>query len=360
MRISVLAAVSVWCGVAVVGVTQDHSVSPSPLSPQVYKNIQILKNVPANEISSSMQFMTSSLGVQCDHCHVEGAFEKDDKKPKQQAREMIKMVTALNQGALAGNRGVTCYTCHRGSVVPRRTPQIEEKVREQNAAVETSPNAGAELLKRFLQSVGGVDALKGVRTLVKKGTLELDGGIQFPIEISLKDTRMRRVAVRYPNGESIEIENGESGWSLVPGRPLHTMSAAEVRAASIDVDPFFLSRLTNAFPEVKVRSDKEINGKGAAVVRLANPDGTHVRLYFDKESGMLLRLIRYVDTPLGRNPTQIDYSDYRDVSGIKLPFRWIVAQPQGHFTVQMSSIELNPPLDDSRFAKPVGENAAGK
>ena len=77
-----------------------------------------------------------------------------------------------------------------------------------------------------------------------------------------------------------------------------------------------------------------------------------IRLYFDEQSGLLTRLVKYTDAGLGLMPVQIDYSDYRDANGIKIPFRWTLARPNGRFTTQIDSVQQNVPVDDSKFAKP--------
>jgi hypothetical protein len=77
-------------------------------------------------------------------------------------------------------------------------------------------------------------------------------------------------------------------------------------------------------------------------------------LYFDAKTGLLVRMVRFANTPVGRNPTQIDYADYRDVDGVKMPFRWTLARPNGRFTIQVSEVKQNVPVEDSRFNKPAG------
>ncbi len=77
-----------------------------------------------------------------------------------------------------------------------------------------------------------------------------------------------------------------------------------------------------------------------------------MRLYFGRQSALLVRPVRYVDTPLGRNPTQIDYADYRGVGAIKVPFRWTLARPGARFTIQVDQIQQNVPIDDAKFTKP--------
>ena len=65
------------------------TVPPPKTTDQAFKNIQILKGIPADQLIPTMQFISASLGVECEYCHVEGAFDKDDKKPKQTARKMM-------------------------------------------------------------------------------------------------------------------------------------------------------------------------------------------------------------------------------------------------------------------------------
>ncbi|HMD85581.1 MAG TPA: c-type cytochrome [Terriglobia bacterium] len=91
---------------------------PPKLAEEVYKNIQIFKGMPAPELLNAMRSFTRSLGVQCDFCHVMGAFDKDDKPEKPTAREMILMARQINKDNFGGHMRVTCWTCHRGSTEP--------------------------------------------------------------------------------------------------------------------------------------------------------------------------------------------------------------------------------------------------
>src|ERR1700730_7492522 len=96
------------------------------MAEEAYKNVQSLKSIPADQVIASMHFITYSLGVECSFCHLEGAYEKDDKKPKQTARKMMQMMFTINHENFEGKREVTCYSCHRGSAHPRATPIIAE------------------------------------------------------------------------------------------------------------------------------------------------------------------------------------------------------------------------------------------
>src|SRR5216683_6682728 len=136
---------------------------------QVYKNIQVLKGVPADQLIPAMQFITASLSVQCDFCHLENAFEKDDKETKQTARKMMRMLFAINKDNFDGHREVTCYSCHRGANKPVITPIIsqeagnvvaEEKMNHQEANTASLPAADL-ILGKYLQAIGGGKAASG-------------------------------------------------------------------------------------------------------------------------------------------------------------------------------------------------------
>ncbi|HVG19221.1 MAG TPA: photosynthetic reaction center cytochrome c subunit family protein [Blastocatellia bacterium] len=94
---------------------------------QVYKNIQTLKNVPAGRWMPIMQMFSKSLGVDCTHCHVEGAFEKDDKPAKQTARKMLHMVGVIAKDVYKGPTSINCYTCHKGQAQPVSFPPQPQK-----------------------------------------------------------------------------------------------------------------------------------------------------------------------------------------------------------------------------------------
>jgi outer membrane lipoprotein-sorting protein len=79
---------------------------------------------------------------------------------------------------------------------------------------------------------------------------------------------------------------------------------------------------------------------------------TPVNFYFDKKTGLLLRMVRYADTKVGLYSTQTDFSDYRDVAGIKMPYHISVAWMDGRADMILSQIQPNVSIDDAKFSKP--------
>jgi len=344
------------------GVSPVADTAPKKAEEQ-FKNIQVLKGIPADQMIPGMQFISTSLGVECEFCHVQGALEKDDKKPKQTARKMIEMMFTINQENFDGHREVTCYSCHRGSTDPVGTPpvmaedlkpSVGEAKKSEGIRAETNEASGPtgdQLLDKYLKAVGGAAALDKVTSRVMKGTITF-GDRDVPIDIFSKDPDKRVSLTHTPDGESVTAFEGHDGWLGVPGRPVREMHGPDIDGAAMDADLHFAAHLKGMFSEVQVRGTEKIGDHDAYFLVGRRGEKTPLRLYFDAQSGLLLRLIRYGETPFGRMPTQIDYADYREVGGVKIPYRWTLARPGGRFTIQLTEVKQNVPVDDAKFAKP--------
>jgi photosynthetic reaction center cytochrome c subunit len=337
--------------------------SAAPDAPQTaeqkYKNIQVLKGIPADQLVPSMQFMAASLGVECEFCHVKEDRGSDAKKPKVTARKMMIMMMQINADNFKGERLVTCYSCHRGTVNPVSTPILstenvpasKAQSEEEETAAPALPSVQA-ILEKYLAAVGGAEAVQKTRTRIQTGNIQV-GDKKFPIEI-YSEAPNKRISTSHmgPNA-SVTAYNGETGWLSTPSG-IRPMSAAEQKAASIDAQLYFPVWLSKAYQEFKVAPGEEIEGKATYLVSANDKDELPLSLYFDQQSGLLLRLIRFAETPLGRNPTQIDYADFRAVDGLKLPYRWTLARPNGRFTIQIDDVKQNVPVDDKLFVAPSG------
>lgn len=335
--------------------------APEPVKPaeQVFKNIQVLKGVPSDQWRATMEFIRSSLGVECEFCHTRGAFDNDDKKSKKMARRMIEMQMAINKNNFfKGDAEVTCYSCHRGSHEPASVPAISEEAPKRpeppkaaDAAAPALPTAD-QVFDQYLQAVGGAEALKKITTRVQKGNLDA-GGTKSAVQVLAKAPNKRATGVMMLQGLNVTAYDGETGWTGVPGgRHPENMTRAETEAFSLDATFYFPIEVKTMFTETRVRPAEKIGDHEAIQVIGMREGRPPLRLFFDKQSGLLLRMVRYAETALGRNPTQIDYADYREDTGVKIPFRWTIARPQGRFTIQIDSVQTNVPINDEKFTKP--------
>lgn len=329
---------------------------------QRFKNLQVLKDVPADQIFPAMQFITASLGVECGFCHVQGAFDKDDKEEKRTARKMMTMMFAIDKENFNGRQEVTCYTCHKGTSDPVSTPVIPDtepkpEAEEANAAKPALPNAG-EILDKYVQAIGGTEALHKITTRVEKGTLTGFGPSGMPVQVFAKAPDARVTVVQTPRGESVTAYNGETGWMSGAG-PSRPITGGELDNEKRNADFYYGADIKTEFQQVRVVREDKVGDHDAYVLMARSPGHMPVRFYFDKDSGLLLRELRLVETPLGRNPSQVDYADYRETGGVKIPYQWTIARPGGRFTIKITEVQQNVPIDDSKFAAPQPPSGAG-
>ncbi len=364
-----------FLGGALIAVQAHPAQSPSqataPAAPQTaaekYKNIKVLKDIPADELIPSMQFITAALGVDCHFCHVENQgqleFDKDDKKEKKTAREMMQMMFAINKNNFEGEREVTCNTCHRGSAHPQAIPAImaeapkpeamEAMHQHEHDVDPASLPSGVPIFEKYIQAIGGAAALDKISTRVEKGGAVMPDGPPIPIDIYTKAPDQRVSVMHMQKGDSTTAYNGKAGWIYFPGRPLREMSPADQQAAKLDAEAFYPVQLEHEFAELKLEDHPEKVGDHETNVVVGLSKGqSPVKLYFDKDSGLLVRMVHYADTALGFNPTQVDFADYREVGGVKTPYRWTIARPSGSFTIKIDEVKENVPIDDATFVKP--------
>jgi outer membrane lipoprotein-sorting protein len=336
----------------------DGPAVESKTAEQTYKNIVQLKGTPAEQLLPAMQVISSSLGVECSFCHVAGKPELDDKPAKKTARQMMAMVASINQGSFGGRQQVSCYSCHHGAEDPATVPPVLDSDAPERAETSTAVPIAAptvdQVIQKYVAAIGGADAIRKITSRVAKGAI-LVSGSQTPIEVLTKAPNKRVTITHSGNNDSFTAFDGNAGWMGSTGRPAREMTPSESGASALDAEFAIAVRLKEIFPQIRRGRPEQIGGAMCESLIGTGPGRPPVRLYFDQNSGLLVRMVRYAETPVGRNPTQIDYADYRDADGVKIPFGWTLSRVNGRFTIQIADVKSNVPIDDARFAKPVGE-----
>jgi hypothetical protein len=326
-----------------------------------FKNLQVLKDVPSDQLIPAMQFISASLGVECEFCHVRDAFDKDDKQSKQTARRMMQMMFTLDADQFHGERAVTCYTCHRGSRKPVSIPMVDSTApyvsearfaRDPAAEGRTNLPSADDVLERYIRAVGGTSAIQNVSSRVGGGTVTFGVGPGFPIEIRSKSRARQVMIVHLPAGDSSTVFDGQNGWFRSPAGPIRDMPAADIEGAKLDADLQFPINLKKTFQELKVIRTERISDHDTILLFATNSSGPPLELYFDRETGLLLRELRFGSSPLGLNPTQIDYGDYRTFDGVQVPLHLIITRPNRTLNIHLLQVTQNVPVDDADFARP--------
>jgi outer membrane lipoprotein-sorting protein len=174
-----------------------------------------------------------------------------------------------------------------------------------------------------------------------------------PIEIVARAPDQRTTVVRVFDGDAVKVYDGRNAWAAEGWRqlPLMTFTGSNVAGARFEAIVAFPAGIQKAFSQWQVGNDVTIGDRDLQVLQGTSPGQLPVNLYFD-ESGLLVRSVRWSSTPVGTVPTQTEYSDYRDVAGVKMPFRSVVTWTNGQNTIELKEVRPNVTIDPSRFARP--------
>ena len=374
--LSVVAAVMLAGRVArVSGAARQAQPSDKPVE-QTRKNIQVLKGLPSSQLVPLMNFVSVSLGVRCDFCHVKQGkdpktgfdnwvWESDEKQEKKTARQMMQMVLTLNhsQGFGLDPGEISCYTCHRGSTRPQSLPTLPLAASGHEPAPgatptptpapRPSPPTVQQVYETYVAAVGGEQAASRFQTMVVRGMREASQGRVWPFEATTKGPDKFLMVVEVPKfGTVRQAVNGTNGWfdspqahrALTPAEVTQLKQAAEL----FDVIKFKPTQTMRAIGRRRV-GDRE------AVVVVDRPaEGVSRRYFFDAQTGLLFRISTLTDTVLSPIPEQIDFEDYRDVDGVKIPFvvRLSTIDTFDSYTRKITEVTHNVAVEDKQFDMP--------
>ena len=339
---------------------------------QTRKNIQLLKGLPESQLFPLMNFVASSLGVQCNFCHVQQGkdpktgftnwiWDSDDKPEKQTARRMMQMVLSIKANNKVDFRenAVTCYTCHRGQTKPVGLPPMPlAKSGHESGPNDTAPNVPItspsveQIFTKYVDAIGG-SAATSTKTLVMKGKREASQNRSWPSEITFAAPDRFLVVATTPQAVIRQIVNGEKGW-ILNGTNLRTLTPTEAVEAGRGWDELFKVVKVKKSPGMRFGGVRKVGERDAYLIEHATDTKTE-RYYFDIQTGLLLRKMTVSQTVLLPIPEQIDFEDYRDVDGVKVPFtiRYSAIDTFYSWTRTFTEIKRNAPVEDTLFAMPV-------
>jgi hypothetical protein len=329
------------------------------------KNVQLLTNLSDAQLGLAMNNMSASLGVHCDFCHVFNEqtknldFASDAKDEKKTGREMIKLVLDLNEKNFKGQPRVGCYTCHLGKEHPSTVvtfpmpPAAPTKTHEAEEAEHKAYPAGKDVVAKYVAAIGGEAAAKKLATssMTATGTRIDAAGRTASVEVFSAGgkTLVRSTPAEGP--AMSQMMSADSAW--MQGRQgVRTMTGADAATSYLFARAY---QPVTALPEsARVVGKETIDGHETWSVFSAIDDHTRQRIWFDATTGLAVRRVITVDSPVGRIPTQTDFDDYRDVNGVKVPFTVKVSSVNGgqNATRKYTSIDFGKPVDEKLFEAP--------
>lgn len=338
---------------------------------QVQKNIKVLTGLPQSQLIPVMNFFSASLGVRCNFCHVNNngvwAYDSDEKPEKGTAREMITMVLNINKTTFKGGMEVSCYTCHRGMRDPIGLPPLPLPIPSPRPSTPAGPGAQAsptprpampsadEIINKYVAAIGGQAAIDKLKTRVMKGSINTSSGLTLTYEIDQSAPDRAYEIFVSPRGTMERAVSGNVGWEKNP-QGLRDITGQQFADLKMSLQLFRNLKLKEQYTNIRVGGRKEKIGERDVYLLIGTTaDKKRERLFFDAETGLLLRRVSYTETMIGIIPEQTDFDDYRDVDGVKLPFTVkLSAVDAGNpvSTRTFTEIKLNVPVDDSKFNRP--------
>ena len=364
-------AAAVCAGVAAQAVSAQAPTDKAPMSEEVFKNIQILKGIPVDTFFESMGMFANALGNDCTYCHSSQAyFDKaafaEQTPLMNRARQMIVMMNTINKQFFGGEPRVTCFSCHNGKERPRAEPDIllQYGIPAEDPNIRQFPPDTSftvdQMFDQYLQAVGGTGNLAKFTSYSATGSyVGFDSGRgQIPVEVfgrrQPQGPPQLATFVHMFNGDSIRTFDGQNGWQAGPDTPMPVLTLTDGNLDRVRLEAmvtFPSADLKKTFPEWRTASTT-INERTVRVVQGIRDGQVLANFYFDPKTALLVRVVRWTRTPVGFVPTHIDLSDYRDIAGIKFPFRKTVTQTYMQMTVELKDIQPNVQVPASRFARP--------
>src|SRR5262249_45464638 len=230
---------------------QQNTPAAEQMAEQKYKNIQVLKSLPAAQLRPMMNYFAATMGVTCAGCHVKTGdqweFEKDDNNHKKIARKMILMTMELNKQHFNGKVQITCMTCHQGHDHPISIPPLPAVGPKEEPRPTPPFPTPKDILAKYAQAVGGREALEKVQTRLIKGSSVAANGQSFPLEISFAGPDKFVCIVALPQGATTQRLNGSAGWlkNAREDREMDSVEMARARSLAMSLDPMLLLRDPN-------------------------------------------------------------------------------------------------------------------
>jgi len=336
---------------------------------QADKNIKVLNGMPESQLIPTMKFVTVSLGVACTYCHVmkNGQMDTaaDDKETKRIARGMMKMVMQVNATTFHGEPQISCYTCHRGQAIPQGAPSFPVALKlmpPPGAPPAPSPSptpplpTADEVLNNYTNAIGGRAVVEKIKSAVIRGTVANASGSTGTFEADQIAPDKGYDTTATERGTRIRVLNQQKGWEKT-AFGVNELAGQQLQDVKLSLALFGNLNLKDQFTKFEVVGTDKIANHDAYVVKATRPDQKRERLYFDSESGLLLRRVTEINSKIGVIPEETDFDDYRDVEGVKLPgtIRLSVIDTQNPTsTRKIDKIEFNTPIENSKFDKPQG------
>jgi len=358
MKIKIkLVAILVFATLASSLAVRTHSIqaqTKAETAGQKFKSIKVLNDMPADQMGKVMNMISASLGVNCGFCHAsnDGDYEKEGFEHKDIARKMMKMTFELNKSQFDGRPEINCNTCHNGKSHPQPsfplTPATPAEQRPKQPDVKPTADT---ILAKYEAASGGAENIRKITSReIKASRVEPDGKTTEPEAILQKGGKFL-ASTSYGKYVVSELYDGKE-FSKYGDKSRIELHADELEQGKREAQLFASPGLKQIYATFEYRLLDRIDGREAYMILATTADKKRERLYFDAVSGLLVRRVASSPTVFGNYVFQVDYQDYKDFGGVKIPTTIKYAMPQVQWMRKIIDVKINTAINDSKFVAP--------
>jgi zinc protease len=225
------------------------------------------------------------------------------------------------------------------------------------SAARALPQKVDPILESYARAIGGRQAWEKFTSQVLMGTIEVPSmGLTGTILIHEKAPNKFMSAVIVNGAVFRQGFDGTQGWTDDPKNGLRDQTGAELAESKRGADFLHAFRMGRAYAKIEVTGAEKIGDRDTWIVEATAPEGGEpTKMYFDTQTGLMLRVISQNHDADGVSQLQEDFEDYRVVDSVRIPFVWRQTNGDTTYTLKFSEVHHNVELPDSEFAKPAAQ-----
>ncbi|MBC9933916.1 hypothetical protein [Chitinophaga qingshengii] len=214
-----------------------------------------------------------------------------------------------------------------------------------------------EILDKYTAAMGGTDKLKAIKTQYTEGEMEAQG-VKVPIRKWVKQGEAMRVEFEVQNRKNIQVVRKDSGWQYMPitANPNVEVIEPNVRKLmqpQLDVTGELFD-ITGKGKKVELVGKDTLAGASVYKLKVTTAEGITGFAYLDANTFYLVKATNDIENQGHKAELVTNLSDYRKtVDGYAYPGLTEQALIGGNVKIRTNKVEVNPPMADSLFEKPV-------
>jgi hypothetical protein len=228
------------------------------------------------------------------------------------------------------------------------------------AKAEAKPAVAAptvdEILDKALKAVGGREAVEKFTSRLIKGSLEIEAvGATGTIEVYAKAPNKTAVVANISGfGTVNEVFDGAKGWSSDPAQGLREWAGSELATRKRKADFYTELNLKKHYTKMEVKGKEKVGSYEAWMIEATPAEGSAEKLFFDVNTGLLVRQDAETESPAGKMMVETYLDDYKVVDGVKIAHSMKNVTPMFAISMKFTEIKHNVEIEDAKFGKPAG------